>query len=163
MSVALRRLRKSDASWIDTWLEPVAASVGFGASDATSLTADPSRTVAVITRRDRPVGLIAYRLAARETAIIELVATPLAEPRSGAGMRAAALLEASLRRRAVRTIYAPVSEVHGIAMYFWIRLGYRPLLRDDWPRMCDRVVWLRRDIASRDGGAKRTAASRGSR
>jgi hypothetical protein len=33
-------------------------------------------------------------------------------------------------------------------MYFWIRLGYRPLLRTEWP--CERagVAWLRRELGA---------------
>jgi hypothetical protein len=163
LSIALRRVRTSDASWIDSWLEPVAVSVGFSACDAASLIADPARTVAVITRDGRPVGLIAHRLGAPDSAIIELVATPPEKARAGAGMRAAALLEAMLHMRGVNTIFAPVPEVHGIAMYFWIRLGYRPLLRGDWPRACDGAVWVRRDIPYGPKQTRRTAASRGSR
>ena len=62
------------------------------------------------------------------------------------GMSAAALVEDAVRAEGVRTLYAPAPAVHGIATYFWIRLGYRPLLREEWP--CERVgvAWLVREL-----------------
>jgi hypothetical protein len=61
-------------------------------------------------------------------------------------MQAAALLEVQLRKARIQRIYAPASAAHGIAVYFWIRLGYRPLLRADWPCNREGVAWLARDL-----------------
>jgi hypothetical protein len=37
--------------------------------------------------------------------------------------------------------------MHGIAMYFWIRLGYRPLMHSEWPCAREGIAWLARDLA----------------
>jgi hypothetical protein len=61
-------------------------------------------------------------------------------------MSAVALVEDELRSARVDVVYVPAPAVHGIATYFWIRLGYQPILRPDWP--CERsgVSWLLRDL-----------------
>lgn len=162
MTIALRAVRASDAAWIGSWFSPVAASVGFSHGDYRALIGEDSRGASVITLDRRPIGLLVYRLLAGDAAIIEFVGTPPVEARRGSGMQAAALLERALSKRGVRTILAPAPESHGIAMYFWIRLGYRPLLREEWPGECDGVAWLSRDIAPAPM-ARRRAANRGSR
>jgi hypothetical protein len=61
-------------------------------------------------------------------------------------MAAAALIEGELCATGASRVYAPAPEVHGIAMYFWIRLGYRPLMRGEWPCEHDGVAWLVREL-----------------
>jgi hypothetical protein len=68
--------------------------------------------------------------------------------RRGAGMRAAVLVERQIRAKGMRTAYAPATAAHGISVYFWLRLGYRPLLRAEWPCARDGVVWLMRKLDS---------------
>jgi hypothetical protein len=142
----------ADQAWLDTWLPAVAASVGYEASSP-----DRAQKRLIIERSELErrgtaapgcAGIIVYRTRtpARGAAIIELVATPPDHARHGAGMQAAALLEDQLRKARIQRIYAPASAAHGIAMYFWIRLGYRPLLRADWPCARDGVAWLARDL-----------------
>jgi hypothetical protein len=158
VNVALRPFERHDITWLDSWLTPVAASVGYegvsaaaaGASLLARAAKERNLRAPIIERDGKPVGLLVYRLHAprRRAAIIELVATPPAEARRGAGMRSAVLVEEQLRSEGVTAVYAPAPAVHGIAMYFWIRLGYRPLMRADWPCERNGVAWLRRDIAS---------------
>jgi hypothetical protein len=102
----------------------------------------------IVVRDGTDVGLVAYRLhdTTPAAALVEIVATPPEHARRGAGMAAAALVEGELRRAGVRTIYAPAPAVHGISMYFWIRLGYRPLPRTEWPCQRAGVAWLVRAI-----------------
>lgn len=147
VSVALRPLRDEDDAWIDAWLPGVAASVGANATDAASLRVRGRRAL-VIERDGASVGIVAYapHRPRRGAAIIELIATPPEQARRGSGMRVAVLVEAILREARVRTVYAPSPERHGIAMYFWIRLGYRPLMRGEWPCARDGVAWLMRDL-----------------
>jgi acetyltransferase (GNAT) family protein len=156
MNVALRPLDGGDVEWLDGWLGAVAASVGY------ELDAEPPSSslqrrraherhfrVDVIERDGRAAGVALYRTRAprRDAAIIELVATPPSEARRGTGMAAAALVEELLRARGVRAVYAPAPAVHGIDVYFWIRLGYRPLRRDAWPCAIDGVAWMQRDLS----------------
>ncbi|MBI5285900.1 MAG: hypothetical protein HY874_12500 [Chloroflexi bacterium] len=157
MNVALRPLEEGDVAWLDGWLGVVAASVGYDAMPAGSPGAGLRRRLArerrlhveIIERDGRRAGVIVYRARAprRDAAIIELVATPPSEARKGSGMAAAALLEQRLRIDGVRAVYAPAPAVHGIDVYFWIRLGYRPLPRDEWPCAVDAVAWMRRDLS----------------
>ncbi len=155
MNVALRPLEGGDIAWIDGWLGAVASSVGCGPTDASPgewlcgrLARERQLRVDIIERDGRAAGAAVYRTRAprRNAAIIELVATPPAEARRGTGMAAAALIEQLLRASGVRVVYAPAPAVHGIDVYFWIRLGYRPLPRDAWPCALGGVAWMRRDL-----------------
>ncbi len=78
-------------------------------------------------------------------AIIELIALAPEHARRGLGMRAAAPAEEELRAGGAERILAPATEQHGIALYFWIRLGYRPLERAAWPCRRPATAWLVRD------------------
>jgi hypothetical protein len=166
VSVSLRPLVADDAAWLDGWLAEVAAVVGYDRVDPAAAGASLLRrceeNASVLARivvrgDDEHVGLIVVSAGrpSRGHAVIELVATPQSLARHGLGQRGAALVEDELRSGGVLRVYAPAPAVHGIAMYFWIRLGYRPLLREQWP--CDRpgVAWLARDISS---GARSPAA-----
>lgn len=149
MAVTLRPAAPRDAAWLDTWLPAVLASVGHEAFDVQAwLRASPRGRGRIIVRDDADVGMLAYRVDApvRAAALFEIVATPPERARRGSGMAAAALAERELRAAGVLTVYAPAPATHGIDVYFWLRLGYRPLLRGDWP--CERpgVAWLAREI-----------------
>ena len=152
MSIVLRDAFGDDAAWSGGWLPAVAASVGHeGAGDTKSGRDKARATTRIIERDGERAGVLIYRLHARKrgAAIIELIATPPEHARRGSGMKAAALLEDELYARGVREIFAPAPATHGIAMYFWIRLGYRPLERDAWPCARDGVAWLVRHIDGR--------------
>ena len=156
MNIQLRAVEDVDAAWLDAWLAPVAASVGYDemASERTGalllerLRVEHGLRAQIIVRDGGDAGLVVYRVGAptRDAAIVEIIATPAALARRGSGMSAAALVEDGLRTEGMRMVYAPAPAVHGIATYFWIRLGYRPLLRGDWP--CERagVAWLAREL-----------------
>lgn len=146
MTIALRPAGASDAAWLETWLPAVARSLAFELGDIPSwLRGARAR---IIERDGSDAGVVSWRphTSMRKAALIELVATPQAYARRGTGMAAAAQLEHELHAAGVRTVYAPAADAHGISMYFWIRLGYRPLLRTEWP--CERMgtAWLMREI-----------------
>jgi hypothetical protein len=104
-------------------------------------------TERVIERDGRRVGVLRYHIRRKTSdAIIDLIATPAADARRGVGMTAVALVEHELRASGARRAYAPAPESHGIAMYFWIRLGYRPLMRPAWPCERDGIAWLVREF-----------------
>ena len=80
-----------------------------------------------------PVFLIAaFFAAAFGAAHVKLLAVAPDKRRLGIGGRAALALERRLRRSAKR-LYVLVPSRIGIALYFWLRLGYRPLTQRDWP------------------------------
>ena len=167
VTVSIRELRAGDDTWLDTWLGACAASVRYDVitSDA------PSASLHTATERDltakiivaaEPVGVITYRLdsPSQNDAIIEFVGIEPSFARRGHGQAGASLLEAELRAAGVRRIFAPAPEAHGIAMYFWIRLGYRPLLRGEWPCTRDAVAWLARDLVANGMGSGSPASRR---
>ena len=149
MTVTLRPIVADDRAWLGTWLPTLAKAVGY---DDTELI-DRARTeralhVRAIVREGEPVGVLAYRITTpkRGVAVFEIVGTPPEHARRGAGMVAAARAEEEMRAGGVRTVYAPASEIHGISMYFWIRLGYAPVQRGEWPCEREGVAWLRRSL-----------------
>ncbi len=154
--LTLRPVVDADVAWLEGWLTSVAASVAYGdvngAGPGLSLIermrVERSLQARIIVRDGDDAGVVVYRVDApqRGSAIIEIIATPPKHARRGSGMSAAAAVEDELRAAGVRVVYAPAPAMHGIAMYFWIRLGYRPLLRAAWP--CERagVAWLAREL-----------------
>jgi len=156
VNVALREIAGDDAAWLDTWLGAVAESVGYDAintADAAAslvgrLRAEPALRARIIERDGASVGAIVYRLHAprRDASMIEFVGTPPAEARRGSGMAAAALVERDMRDAGTKIAYAPTPDRHGIAIYFWIRLGYRPLPSAEWPCGREGVAWMARRL-----------------
>jgi hypothetical protein len=150
VNVALRSLVPDDAAWLDAWLPVVASRVGYDATDAAALLErarrERSLRLRIIEREGTPAGIAVYHLNTpkRGAALFELIATPAEHARHGAGMTAAALAEDDMRATGVRVAYAPAPAIHGISLYFWIRLGYAPLLRPEWPCARVGVAWLRR-------------------
>ncbi|MHB8377355.1 MAG: GNAT family N-acetyltransferase [Dehalococcoidia bacterium] len=167
VNAGIRPLVPADAAWVDAWIEEVARRVGYDAPRSVEtllarVAKDRRLRVRAIERDGVPVGVAVYavRVPHRGAAIIEIIVTPPGHARRGAGMTAARLLEDEIRATGISRVYAPAPAVHGIAVYFWIRLGYRPLMRPAWP--CERpgVGWMMRDLRSpenacqgRDGGA----------
>lgn len=152
MNLALRNATPADDEWLASWLPAVSATVGHDASRLIDqVHSGRADGVRVIMRDGEDAGVIAYRphQPARGSAIIELVALPAEASRRGSGTRAAATLEDELRRHGIRAIYAPAPEQHGIDVYFWIRLGYRPLPRAEWPCDMPGVGWFIRRLDAR--------------
>ncbi len=155
-TVTLRALITDDVQWLDGWLARVAASVAYntidlkqpGASLLQRLREEQHLHPRVIERSGEDVGLLVYRLDAAKgaAAMFEFVGIPPEGSRLGSGMMAAAAAEREMHDAGARTIHAPAPAVHGIDVYFWIRLGYRPLQRSDWPCECTGVLWMRRDL-----------------
>ncbi len=149
VTVSLRPLTASDRAWLATWLPAVAKDAGY---DASRLVASASKGrslhARVIKRDHEAVGVLVYPIHApkRASAIFEIVATPPPHARRGAGMAAAALAEQEMRAQGVRTVYAPAAEIHGISVYFWIRVGYAPIPSGEWPCAREGIAWLRRTL-----------------
>jgi hypothetical protein len=154
-SVNLRAFTAEDGAWLDTWLPSVAQVVGYETGTSAALRrrlrAEKKLRARVIERDREAAGLVVYKLNSPTlgSAWFELVATPVEHSRKGAGMTAAALAEGEMIEGGARTIYAPSTAAHGISVYFWIRLGYAPLLRTEWPCEREGVAWLRRIVAQR--------------
>jgi len=54
---------------------------------------------------------------------------------AGLGGEAGIAIEKRLRRSGYERVFAPVPDGRGLAVYFWLRLGFRALLRSEapWP------------------------------
>lgn len=117
--VRLRPLREDDGPLI----EPLRAEAGRPGGGGETL---------VITRtgEDSPIGVLDYRIddPAAESATIVWVALAGEARRWGLGVDAVLQFEEeAIRRWGVRQFRADVDARQGLALYFWLRLGYRPL------------------------------------
>ena len=152
MTISLRDMQPADHAWLDGWAGTCAAAAGYPRIDprvpAASLMAAIAgadlRAKVIVADAAGPAGIAVYRIGAHPT--IEFVGVTPAHARRGYGHAGACLVEEVLRAAGARSVYAAATAAHGIAVYFWIRLGYRPLVQDEWPRRCDGVAWLRRDF-----------------
>jgi len=86
----------------------------------------------VITRAgaDEPIGLLRYRAGEPAEGWVTIGCVVLAEEerRRGLGADAVQLFEEAVARRyGVRHFRAGVDAGNGLSLYFWLRLGYRPL------------------------------------
>ena len=70
----------------------------------------------------------------------------------GLGGEAGLALDAELRDEGFSKVYAPVPDGRGLAVYFWLRLGFRPLTTPDSPgelvglsKQAVRGIWMLRD------------------
>jgi GNAT superfamily N-acetyltransferase len=75
----------------------------------------------------------------------------------GLGGETGLALVSHLKAQGVENVYAPVPDGRGLAVYFWLRLGFRPLLQAESPgpvvglkgeRM--RGIWMRSEELSAD-------------
>jgi len=151
VNVALRDVQPNDGPWLDTWLGACAASVAYDTidPDAASLSLlkrlEAGGLLAKVIRTHQNIGIVAYRVDAPAT--IEFVGVQSAHTRRGYGHAGAALVEEVVQASGATAIYAPAPALHSIAMYFWIRLGYRPVLQHEWPCHREGVAWLKRDLS----------------
>ena len=148
VTVRLRACAPEDASWLEGWLPRVAGTAGYDAPTLIDAVAgDRAACARIVVHEDAPCGVVVSRAPVDGRGVIELVAVTPSASRRGAGMQAAALVENELKADGARSIIAPASERHGISVYFWIRLGYRPLRRNAWPAESSGIAWFVRDIA----------------
>jgi hypothetical protein len=146
VKITLRECDRDDVAWLRDWLPDVAAGAGHTDFDLSEWMAN--ERVQIIVADGTEAGVVSYRLhePAPDVALLTMVAIPRGQARRGAGMAAAALAEETLRGAGARVVYAPATAAHGISMYFWIRLGYRPLPQAAWPCSRPGVAWLSREI-----------------
>ncbi len=153
MSVRLRPLRREDDGWLREWLPAVADDAGSPLSDVQSLAAE-NATVRAVEVEGQRAGLVAWKPAGAEARFYLLALEPQSRRRGG-GVDAAILAEREMTAAGARRVLAPVPESHGIAVYFWLRLGYRMLFRSQWPPCMGggRIAWLGRELRPTGGGS----------
>ena len=141
--VALRPFAPEDAALVEPWLAEAWAAVGGGRARAGApLSLDGLRRLiaerwpgaefaAIAGREGAPLGFIAWRsatAAARAETEILAIAVEAARRNVGLGGEAIQALE---RLRPGDGYLAAVPRANGLAVYFWLRTGYRPVRADE--------------------------------
>ena len=144
--MTLRPLRTADIPSLAAWLPRAAADAGcerWAREDALR---------AAVGREDALAAedcFVAYELGSPQpqAATVQLLAVAPGRRRLGTGSLAALALERRLRLSA-SGIYVLVPARIGLALYFWLRLGYRPLTQAEWPARLERgaAVWMMRGL-----------------
>ncbi len=128
----LARLQPDDVQamqWLDEALAP------RWTPEDLERVAGEGRGVAIRARDGASVGVaIVSDGPTRASAFVPFIAVEPGQRFQGLGGEAALAIEGRLRSDSlVGTLYAPVPEERGLAVYFWLRLGFRPLVQSRWP------------------------------
>jgi ribosomal protein S18 acetylase RimI-like enzyme len=147
----LRPLQDDDLERLAAWLPRTTAELGcqrWASEEALRTAAGKEGVLAVV--EGEPVGFVAYEIGSLspDAARIELLAISPDRRRLGIGSRAVLALERRLARTS-KQMYVLVSSELGLAFYFWLRLGYRPLTQREWPAspQAGPAIWLVRALA----------------
>ena len=141
--VALRPFAPDDAALVEAWLAEAWAALDGGRSPAVaSLTLaglrqsttgrwGPAALVAIVGHDDATLGFIAWRAETAATpAESEIMAIAVAAARRNLGLGGEAV-QALERLRPGDRFLAAIPRSNGLAVYFWLRTGYRPLRPDE--------------------------------
>lgn len=146
----LRRIRKSDVPVLAEWLPAVSSQIGCDRWAAPDTIRDAVGQDGIFAIDEGgPLGVLSLELDAPEkaSASIRMLAVEPARRRLGFGGRAALALERRLRK-SVRRIYVLVPARIGLALYFWLRLGYQPLTHEQFapPPQSGPALWMVRNL-----------------
>jgi GNAT superfamily N-acetyltransferase len=142
--VTLTKPRSRDIEAVSSWLPAVATAAGYGDWDEAAL-CTALATGQALTDAD---SLVTFRIGSPVTdaAQIEFLAVRPERRRLGIGGRLVLSVERKLKA-SIEEIYVSVPSRIGLALYFWLRLGYRPLLQSEWPSKPDGVsIWMKRRL-----------------
>jgi GNAT superfamily N-acetyltransferase len=147
----LRAVGKDDLASLAEWLPGTAAELGcarWADEDAIAEPRDGNRLL--IAEQGVLEGFVEYQVGIpqRDAARIRLLAVRSDRRRLGIGSRAVLAVEERLRRTAARCFVLVPAKL-GLAFYFWLRLGYRPLNQREWPASPEEreAVWMVRPLA----------------
>jgi GNAT superfamily N-acetyltransferase len=148
--VELRPLRKGDVESLSTWLPDAASALGcerFAGEDSLRGAAGASDILVAV--EDEPAGVLQCEGGSPQpdAANVRALIVAPARRRLGIGGRAALALERRLAKK-VKRIYVAIPSELGLALYFWLRLGYRPLTQAEWPGPPERPpsTWMVREL-----------------
>ncbi len=145
----LHAVRRSDIDRLATWLPDVAEQAGCLRWASLDAVAGSVGSTHVLTNDDASA-FIAFQTAAPEAdaAQVDFLAVVPGQRRLGIGGSMALGVERRLKSKAER-LYALVPATIGLALYFWLRLGYRPLTRKGSPPTpsSNESVWMVRIIS----------------
>ncbi len=145
----LHSIRPADAERLATWLPDVAAEAGWADwadPDALSRSIHNSQVLT----DESSTAFLAFELTSPvpNAARVDFLGVSPEQRRLGIGGRTALALELRLRGKA-KSIYTLVPASIGLALYFWLRLGYKPLTQGDWPATPQSAapsVWMKREL-----------------
>ena len=145
----LRPVRPADAERLTSWLPDVAADTAWAEWAEPDSLARAVHEPNVLTDESCAV-FLAFELESpnQHAALVDVLAVSPEQRRLGIGGRAVLALERHLRGKA-NCVYARVPASIGLALYFWLRLGYRPLTKKEWPvspKSAGPAVWMMRNL-----------------
>jgi ribosomal protein S18 acetylase RimI-like enzyme len=158
--VALRPLLEADLPLVEPWYDRSARTAGLHAArweadlrrHFEEARSQPGRELQaiVLTGGKELVGLLDRRASYPAEGWLTVCFLAVAESCRGRGLGSEAVLalEDDARCRGLACHFAAgVAAEAGRALYFWLRLGYRPLLQVDvpWPSSRQGVVWMVRE------------------
>ena len=148
LTTRLRSLREADIEPLSAWLPPAASEAGcerWAAADALRETV--GRPDTLVSGKPGIESFVSYELAApqRDAAQIVFLAVTPDRRRLGVGQRTVLALERRLTRSAARCFVLVPARL-GLALYFWLRLGYRPLTQAASPAQREAGLWLVRQL-----------------
>jgi GNAT superfamily N-acetyltransferase len=84
---------------------------------------------------ETPIGLALVRLDAPAAgcASVPLITIDPERRFRGLGGEAGIALDRHMRASGFEKVYAAIPDGRGLAVYFWLRLGFRPLTTPEWP------------------------------
>jgi ribosomal protein S18 acetylase RimI-like enzyme len=150
----LRAATPDDVAAMSNWLSTSALSPDWQIEDLQALLLSAT-SVLVSDKAGTALGLIVLLSDRPEPGAVSVPLVAVAPQRrfSGLGGEAVLAVEREVRARwGVQRCFAPVPDGRGLAVYFWLRLGYRPLTMEQapWPLagLSDeprRGMWMVRD------------------
>ena len=137
-AAVLRPLRQSDVEAVARWYDQAVVLAGERRSLSDLLDSSSQVLVLIDGRRQEPVALILPTIDDPEDGWATVTLLIVSQEERELAARAVALLEVTVRL-AGKHIRAAVPADVGLALYFWLRLGYRPIAADG-------RLWMIRDL-----------------
>jgi RimJ/RimL family protein N-acetyltransferase len=133
--ITLRPAKRADLAHIEQWYEEAAATVRSGRHDPDDTLerraseAGDRLLVVALKGEDEPVGLLEYCADDPARAWLRTAFVAIVPGRRGFGYGSEAVRALEGRAatsRGVTSFLAEIDPRNGLALYFWLRLGYRP-------------------------------------
>jgi GNAT superfamily N-acetyltransferase len=145
--VELRPIRRRDLDSLSTWLPDAARAIGCEHLAEPDALRDTTGVLVAVEGELGGVLLFETGAPRPDAANVRALLVAPERRRLGIGGRAALALELRLPKKTKR-IYVAVPSELGLALYFWLRLGYRPLTQAKWPAPPEGspATWMVREL-----------------
>ena len=134
--VSIRRITEDDLDSVGFWYEEAATTAYDDVSleDRCRAKARSGLMAIVLPENNESIGLIEYRAGEPQAGwlTVPFIALAKAYRGWGYGSEAVRLLEGwAIRERIAERFHAEVDVRNGLGLYFWLRLGYRPVAAEE--------------------------------